>query len=143
MRSLRFFTFLSRGIFPSRNLVDRADNSCRSLSFFFMLFLYISSFWNLEICSYLSLLFFSVFFPAIYLVHPSILSYYSFYSMFYSLPLCLFTSFSDLPYCFIFISAVFSFLFSYSSILSASPLCSITAQYVLFLLSFIFLEPSM
>ena len=47
-------------------------------------------------------------------------------------PLCLFTLFSNLPYCFLFISAILSFLFSYYSILSASPLCSITNKSVLF-----------
>ena len=56
--------------------------------------------------------------------------------------LCLFTLFSDLSYCFLFKSVVLSFLFSYYSVLSASPLCSITIQSVLFLLVFIFLDPS-
>ena len=50
--------------------------------------------------------------------------------------------FSDLRYCFLSKSAILSFLFSYFSILAASPLCSITIQPVLFLLFFIFLEPS-
>ena len=39
---------------------------------------------------------------------------------------CLFTLFSDPPYCFLFKSVILSFLFSYYSLLSASPLCSIT-----------------
>ena len=56
--------------------------------------------------------------------------------------LCLFTLFSDLPYCFLFKSVILSFLFSYYSVLSASPLCSITIQSVLFLLVFIDLDPS-
>ena len=55
--------------------------------------------------------------------------------------LCLFTLFSDLPYGFLFKSVILSFLFSYYSVLSASPLCSITIQSVLFLLVFIFLDP--
>ena len=37
-----------------------------------------------KICFYLFLLFFSVFFSAVYLVHPSILFYSSFYSLFCS-----------------------------------------------------------
>ena len=55
---------------------------------------------------------------------------------------CLLTLFSDLPYCFLFKSVILSFLFSYDSVLSASPLCSIYIQSVLFLLVFIFLVPS-
>ena len=55
---------------------------------------------------------------------------------------CLLTLFSDLPYCFLFKSVILSFLFSYYSVLSASPLCSIYIQSVLFLLVFIFLVPS-
>ena len=55
---------------------------------------------------------------------------------------CLFTLFSDHPYCFLFKSVIPSFLFPYYSVLSASPLCSITIQSVLFLLVFIFLDPS-
>ena len=90
---------------------------------------YISLFWNLEICSYL---FFSVFFFALYLIHPSILFYSSLCPLFCSLALCLFTLFSDLPFCFIFRSAVLSFLFSYYSILSASPFCLILSVLLLF-----------
>ena len=56
--------------------------------------------------------------------------------------LCLFTLFSDLPYHFLFKTFIISFLFSYYSVLSASPLCSITIQSALFLLVFIFLDPS-
>ena len=104
-----------------------------SLRFFFFLFFYISLFWNLEICFYLFLLFFLVFFSALYLVHP-ILFYSSFCSLFCLFTLCLFTLFSDLPYCFLFKSAILSFLFPYYSILPASPLCYITVQSVLFLL---------
>ena len=72
----------------------------------------ITSFWNLKICCYLFLLFFPVFFSALSIVHPSILFYFSFYPLFF-FSLCLFTLFSDLLYCFIFKSAILSFLFSY------------------------------
>ena len=53
MRSLPFFACVSWGIFPSTNLVDSAENRHTSISFCSLLFFYISSFWDLEICSYL------------------------------------------------------------------------------------------
>ena len=56
--------------------------------------------------------------------------------------LSLFTLFSYLPYCFLFRSVILSFLFSYYSVLSASPLWSITIKSVLFLLVLILLDPS-
>ena len=72
-----------------------------------------SLFWNLKICSHLFLyLFFPVFFSALYLIHPSILFCYSFCSLFCFLSLCLFTLCSDVSYCFLFKSAILSFLFS-------------------------------
>ena len=129
-----------KGILPSTYLVDRADISYTSLSFSFLLFFYNSLLQNLEISSFL--LFFPEFFSALYLVHTSILFYSSFCSLFCFLPLCLFTLFSDLPYCFLFKSAILSFLFSYYTILPASPLCSITIQSAFFLLFLIFLEAS-
>ena len=83
-----------------------------------------------------------MFFSALYLVHPSSILFYS-SSIPYSVSsLCLFTFFSDLPYCFLFKSVILYFLFSCYSNLSASPLCSITIQSVLFLLVFIFLDPT-
>ena len=84
---------------------------------------------------------FFLLFSALYLVNPCILVYSCFGSLVCSLPLCLFTLFSDLP-CFLFKSAIASFLSSDYSILSASSLYSITIQSVLFLLFFIILEPS-
>ena len=83
--------------------------------FSFSSFFYISSFWNLEICSclyssLLSILLILLFFPTLLSAPCSVLS------------VCLFTLFSDLTYCFIFIFAVLSFLFSYYCILSASSL---------------------
>ena len=51
--------------FPSKNLVNRADNCCTSLYFFlFLLFFYVSSILNFKIC-YLFLLFFPVSFSAL------------------------------------------------------------------------------
>ena len=129
-------SLLSRGIHPSTNLVDCEDNCYTSLSFFFLLFFYISSFWNLEICC--SVLF------VLSCVLFCYLSFPYFYSFLLSIPcsvfsLCLFTLFSDLLYCFLFNY----FPISYYSILSASPLCSIIIiQSVLFLLFFIILDPS-
>ena len=47
----------------------------------------------------------------LYLVHPSIIFYSSFCLLFCSLPVCLFTLFSDTTYCFIFRYIVLSFPF--------------------------------
>ena len=98
------------------------------------------------ICSYLFFLFLSMsfllsilftllFFPTLLFVLCFILSL-SVYS------LCLL--FFDLPYCFLFKSAVLSFIFSYYSILPTSLLCSFNIQIVssLFLLYSVFVEPS-
>ena len=91
--------------------------SCRlqlyATQIFFLLFFYISLFWNLEICSYLFLLFFPMFLFALYLDHPSILFYSSFCSLFRFLPLYLFTLFSEFSYCFLFKSAILYFLISF------------------------------
>ena len=62
---------------------------------------------------------------------PSFYSFLLFFLFRFVFSLCLCTVFSDLPYYFLFKSATISFLFSYYSILSASPLCSITIQSVL------------
>ena len=127
--------------FPSRNLVDPADNCYTSLYFLFLLFFYVYSIQNFKICCYLFLLFSPVFYSALCPFHP-ILFDCSFYSLFCFLPLFIHFFYSDLPYCFLFKSVIPSFLFSFYSVLSASPLCSITIQSVLFLLVFIFLDPS-
>ena len=127
--------------FPSTNLVDCADNCDTSLNFFFLLFSMFcqSRIWkSVVICSFCSFLYYFLL---------SILSILLFFSTLLSIPcsvfsLCLFTLFSDLPYCFLFKSVILSFLFSYYSILSAFPLCSITIQSVLLILVFIFLDPS-
>ena len=79
------------------------------------LFLYFFIFEFLQICSYLFLLVFPVFFSDLCLVHLSILFYSSFCSLICFLPLCLFTFFFDLAYCFLFKSAILSLLFSYYS----------------------------
>ena len=125
--------------FPSANLVDRADNCYMSLCFYFSSFsMFIQSriSKSVAICSCCSFLFF----PPVYLVHPT-LFYSSFYSLFCFLPLFIHL-FSDLPYGFLFKSVILSFLFSYYSVLSASPLCSVPIQSVLFLLVFILLDTS-
>ena len=117
---------------PAQILFIVQATAIRHSVFFFLFLFYISSFWNLEICSYLFILFFPVFllsFSTLLSIPCSVFS------------LCLSTLFSDLPYCFLFKSAILSFLSSYYSILSASPLCSITIQSALFLLFFSFLDP--
>ena len=106
-----FFTCVSWGILPSTNLIDHGGNSYMSWSFFFPLFFYISSFLNLEICSYLFLMLFPVFFSALYLVHP-IFFYSSFcllfcfllsvYSLYFLISLIVFFSYL--------LSVLFSFL---------------------------------
>ena len=68
----------------------------------------------------LFLYFFNLEFRNLLLSVPFVLTFYSLCSVFSH---CLFTLFPDLP-CFLFKSVIFSFLFSYYSILSASPLCS-------------------
>ena len=129
---LRFFTCVSWSILASANLVDRAEKSYASLNFFFLLFSYVSSFWNLEAWLYMFLLFFFVFF---YLCSLSCPSFYSFL-LFFLFPV-LFTP--SLFIHFIFWSPLlFPFqiccpFFSLFSILSAPPLCAITIGSVLFL----------
>ena len=124
--------------FSSTNLADCADNCYMSLYFLFLLFLSMFIQSRISKCCYLFFLFFPVFFSALYLFSILLLS------TLLSIPcsvfsLCLFTLFSDLSYCFLFKSVVLSFLFSYYSVQSASPLCSIPIQSVLFLvLVFIF-----
>ena len=125
--------------FPSTNLVDHADNCYTSLYFYFSSF---SMFIHLEFqnqllsvpavlsCSFLLSIFFILLFSTLLSIPCSVFS------------LCLFALFSDLPYCFLFKSVILSFLFSYYSVLSASPLCSVPIQSVLFLLVFILLDTS-
>ena len=84
----------------------------------------------------LSFLFFSV----LYLVHPSNFFYSSFCSLFSPLSVCLFTYFVISLTIFFSNLLSFLFLFPYYSILSASPLRSITIQSLPFLLFFIVLE---
>ena len=127
--------------FPSTNLADRGDNCYTSLCFLFLRFFYVYSIQNYKICCYLLLLFFAVF------ISPLHSFYRVLFSTLLSIPfsvffLYLFTLFSDLPYCFLFKSVILSFLFSYYSVLSASPLCSVPIQSVLFLLVFIILDTS-
>ena len=115
--------------FPSTNLVDRVDNCYTSLYFYFSSFsMFIQSRISklVVICSCCSFLFF----PPICLFDSTLLSIPC--SVF---SLCLFTLFSDLPYGFLFKSVILSFVFPYYSVLSASPLCSVPIQSVLFLSS--------
>ena len=82
----------------------------------------------------------SCYFPPLYLFHPT-LFYSSFYSLFCFLPLFIrFIFWSPLLFSFQICYPFFSL--SYYSVLSASPLCSIPIQSVLFLLVFIHLDPS-
>ena len=107
--------------FPSTNLVHRADNCYTSLYFYFSSFsMFIQSrFSKLVICSCCSFLL-SVFFILIFSTLLSIpCSVFS---------LCLFTLFSDLPYGFLFKSVILSFVFSYYSVLSASPLGTVNKK---------------
>ena len=118
-------------------LIVQTTGICHS-NFSFFCF-YNSLVWNLEICSHLFLyLFFPVFFSALYLIHPSILFYSFFCSLFCFLPVFIhFIFWYFLLFSFQICYPSFSFLSYYNSILSASPLCAITFQSVLFLL-----EPS-
>lgn len=96
-------------------------------SFCPLLYFFILEFKNLLLSVLFCALFYSLSF------HPSTLFSSSFCFLFCSLPLCLFTLFTDPPYCFLFKSSI-SFLFSYDSVLSVSPLCSVTIQSDHFLL---------
>ena len=109
-------------ICPAQILLAVQNTAIRHSNFYFSSF-YNPLFWNLEICFHLFLyLFFPVFFSALYLIHPSILFYLSFCSLFCFLPLCLLTLSSNISDCCLFKSAILSFLSSYNSVLSASPL---------------------
>ena len=82
----------------------------------------------------------SCYFPPLYLFHPT-LFYSSFYSLFCFLPLFIrFIFWSPLLFSFHICYPFFSL--SYCSVLSASPLCSVPIQSVLFLLVFIILDTS-
>ena len=139
LKFLRFFTCVSWGIFPVQILLIVQTTAIRHSIFYFSSFsIFLQSRISKSvICSFCSFLW------------PFLLSIFSilFLSTLLSIPcsvfsLSLFTIFSDLPYCFLFKHAILSFLFSYYSILSAPPWYSITIQSVLFLLVFIFLDPS-
>ena len=119
-------------ISPAQILLIVRTTTIRHSNFSFSSF-YNSFYWNLEILY----LFFPVFFSALFLSILLFFFYSSFCSLFCFPPSCLFTLSCDVSYCFLFKSVILSFLSSYNSILSASPLCSITIQSVLFLL-----EPS-
>lgn len=76
-------------------------------------------------------------FPAVF--HPPFCPFQLFFLVpFLFSPSLFIHIFSGLPCCFPFKSAILCFLFSYHSLLSASPFCSISIQSILFLLFFIF-----
>ena len=116
--------------FTSTNLVDCADNYYMSLYFYFSSFSTFIQSRMLKLvvicscCSFLFLLsiFFILLFATLLYIPCSVFS------------LCLFSLFSDPPYGFLFRSVILSFLFSYYSVLSTSPLCSAPIQSLLFLL---------
>ena len=104
---LWFFTRVFWGIIPSTNLVDPEGNSYTALSFFFLAFFYSFSFWNLEISSYMFLLFcvlfcslFCSFFFTL-LSDPCFFLSLSVYSLYFLISL-------------IFFSNLLSFLFSFA-----------------------------
>ena len=139
LRFLWFFTCVSwvEVFFPAQILFNHANNCYMSLSFFLLLFF---CFFNLEFRNLLLSVLSG--FSCVLFCSLSCPSFFSFL-LFFLFPVlfspCLFPDLS----CFLFKSAILSFLFSYYSVLSASLLCSITIiQSVLFLLVFIFLDPS-
>ena len=138
MRFLQFFTSVSSGISPAQILLIMQTTAIRhSIIHFssFSMFLQsrisksIYSFCSF-LCSFLLPIFSILFFSSLLSIPCSVFS------------LCLFTLFCDFPYCFLFKYVMLSFLFSYYTILSASPLYSITIPSFLFLLVFIFIDPS-
>ena len=135
--------------FPSRNLVDRADNCYTSLYFLFLLFFFVYSIQNFKICCYLFLLFFPVFFSALYPFHP-ILFYSSFYPLFCFLPLFIrFIFLSPLLFsfqiCYLFFSlflllcsVCFSLMLYYYSVCSLSISLHLFRSLYLILLCYLF-----
>ena len=149
LRFLRFFTCVSWHILPSTKLVDCADINYTSFSFF-LLFFYISLLWNLEICSYLFLLFYLVFFSTLCPAHPFILFYSSFCFLFCSLPLFInfifwFILLFSFQICYPFFSILlllysvcFSLLFYYYSICSVSVILHLFRALYLTRLCYVF-----
>ena len=138
---LWFFTCVCWGISQAQILLIVQTTAVSHYIFYFSSFsMFIQyriskSFVICSFCSFLCSFLFSIF---------SILLFSTLLSIPCSVfSLCLFTLFSDLPYCFLFKSVILSFLFPFYSVLPAYPLCSITIQFVLFLLIFIFLDPSL
>ena len=91
LRFLRLLTCVSLGILPDSSLIDRADNSYMSLSFFFLLFFSISSLLNWKICSNLL---FSEYVSVLNVVHPFLIfliaSFLNLLSFCFSFPITLF-----------------------------------------------------
>ena len=136
---LQFFTCVSWGISPAQILLIMQTTAIHHSIFYFSSFSMftqsrISK--SIVICSFCSFFFF---YP-LYHFHPT-LFYSSFYSLFCFLPVYSLYFLISLIVFFQICYPLF-FLFSYYSILPASPLCSIPIQSVLFLLVFILLDPS-
>ena len=136
---LWFFTCVSWGISPAQILlIVQTTAICHSI-FISPLFLCLS---NLEFQNLLLSVpsVPSCYFPPLCLFHPT-LFYSSFYSLFCFLPLFIrFIFWSSLLFSFHICYPLFSL--SYCSVLSASPLCTVPIQSVLFLLVVILLDLS-
>ena len=112
---------------PAQVLLIEQNTATHIAQFFFSLLSIFSSFWNLKVCFYQFILYFSVFFSALYLVHPSLLFLFFFLFPVLSPRLC-FYSFYFLIFlvfffqiCFpFFFFYCFSFMFCYYSICSLS-----------------------
>ena len=129
-------SLMSLEVFPQHNLliVQTTAILCHSIFFISPLFLFIQSriSKSVVICPFCSFL------CSFVLSFLSILLFSTLLSIPCSVfSLCLFTLFSDLPYC-SFFQICYPFFSLPITLLSASPLCSITIQSVLFLLVFIF-----
>ena len=113
---------------PAQVLLIEQNTATHIAQFFFSLLSIFSSFWNLKVCFYQFILYFSVFFSALYLVHPSLLFLFCFLFPVLSPRLC-FYSFYFLIFLFFFFKSAFlsffffycfSFMFCYYSICSLS-----------------------
>ena len=136
---LRFFTCVSWGISLVQILLIVQTTAIRHSIFYFSslsMFMQCRISKSVVICSFFSFLFFS----PLYLFLPT-LFYSSFYFLFCFVYLFIhFIFWSPLLFSFQICYPFFSL--SYYSVLSASPLCSIPIQSVLFLLVFILLDTS-
>ena len=117
-------------------------NSYMSLRFFFLPFLYFSSFWNLKNCFYQFLLYFSVFFSSLGLVFLQI--YYPLISLFLSLySVCFSLMFYNCLICFlsVFLHLVRALHIILICYLFCSCFCFFKHLLKIFLFSFSFFPP--